>query len=194
MTKNEKKIKEDILNELEIPNVLNKLRPYAIEESASFTSEKIKVYSIKRVLVASFAGLACVFLVAMVIIIGSSNGKMFSGLAIDSNNKSYDMVENASESTQNSKDYERQEDAQNGSGANSSEAAPGNAQDVYSYYSSIKGNELSEVEINNYYSKIQTYVNEGKSKEEIVDIITEDDSSIDEETIEIIYDYIDSGN
>ena len=32
MTLIEKKIKEDILNELEIPNVLNRVRPYAIEE------------------------------------------------------------------------------------------------------------------------------------------------------------------
>ena len=187
MTLIEKKIKEDILNELEIPNVLNRVRPYAIEECKSFGSKKIRVYSVRRFLVPSLAGVVGVFLVVMLILIGSSNGKMFDGLAIMSNNKSYDMAENGASRDSAPQQPAPNEDMYSGDVKDGETASEPINISLYDYYlGNVETNVLTESEVNNYYNEIVTYVNEGKNKDDIALLYGENI----QESIKIIYDYI----
>ncbi len=187
MTLKEKKIKEDILNEIDVPNVLSKVRPYAQEQSTEFGSKKIRYFSLSKILTASFAGLVGV--IALIILI--QNGFSKSNF-LDMSEKSYEVGENSGKDF--SYDNEPGLNPQAPGNETSNDDTKESQKDLYNYYSGVVGNKLSEEKINNYYFEIKQYMNEGKTKEEIIEIYEEENSEIDQESIETIYAYINDNN
>ena len=183
MRKEEKKIKEDILKEIKVPDILSKIKPYANEQAAIMQEDNrtvhVNFHKPARVLTAC---LASVIGVVIVVIIGVSiNGTSFMGGNMkDASPADIDNYQNA----QSGSNYSEPNPSENYSSDDSSI-------DFINYYNSnVKNDELEENELLNYYNEICTYVANNKSIDEILAIYETNDSIEHEESIRIIYEYL----
>ena len=194
MTLKEKKIKDDILNEIEVPNVLNKVRPYAQEQCAEFGSKKISRFSFARVFSIAVAGLVGVVAMVALITVGFGESKSFSDSSKFNNMESSN--DKASESTPSESQFS-EDNMQGGKGdSHESGALPGelpndDTMDVYSYYlQEAPSEKLTIDQIYGYYQEITIYVSEGKNVDEVAEIMMEDYENLSRADVEIIYEYI----
>lgn len=189
MKKYEKRIRDDILNEMDIPNVLDKVKPYA-DEQASLMQENRKTIHLNfrrpaRILatcLACFIGVAIV----MVITISAKNGNVFSNFK--SAYEAKDSAPNAAE-----RDVFDKEDA-------NSSLAPSENEPQYQdsslseeflmyYYSNVQNDHLTNEELEKYSEEIQGYVANNKTLSEVLDMYKINESIEHEESITVIYNY-----
>lgn len=183
MRKVEKKIREDILNEIKVPDILSKIKPYADEQAAIMQEDnrtvRLNFHKPARVLTAC---LASVIGVIVIVIIGVSiNGSSFMAGSVKDARES--EMGNNSDALSDSDNWGGQ-----------SAPSEGNFEvvnDFYSYYSShVTEDMLGENELNNYYNEICTYVTENKTIDEVLAIYKTNDTIEHEESIRIIYEYL----
>lgn len=182
MTIKERKIKEEVLKELEVPNILQKIKPVA-NEQATIYQENNKTIRLNfqrpaRILVTC---VACLIGVMIFILVGVSinNNKP---VAKDSENASFDS--NFSDSA------EHQDKAEQYT-ASPSEPELTISPEFESYYNSkVTTDVLSSDDLKNYYSQISSYVSNNKTLDEILNYYQEDDECMHEESIRIIYEYL----
>ena len=194
MTLKEKKIKDDILNEIEVPNVLNKVRPYAQEQSAEFDNKKIRHFGFARIFSASMVGLLGVLTLVVLISLGFGKNGV---LNMSDSSKNYDALESASESGKSSETIPNgAQSDDNGKGDFQPESgAPKSYDDVYSYYlQAAPSQKITQAQVNDYYQEVFIYINEGKNFDEIAEIMLENDDNLSMEDLEIIYDYASDGD
>ena len=188
MKRTETQIRNDILKECNIPNILDKIKPYAEEQALSFQEEKrtvkLNFHRPAKVLISclSFAIVALL----VVIIVVPKGGKGFA---------SFDSAPEADweESNYSNKESEAASGKPDADNQNETSASsPDNLDDFYNYYdSNIKNDKLERNELQTYYNEISTYVHNGLTLDEVKENYKVDDVIPHEESIELIYNYLD---
>lgn len=180
MKKIEKQMKKDILNEIEVPNILPQLRPYAIEQAALFQKEtRIIKTGYQRpiaILTTCFTSLVAVMLVVLAGI-SLKNGGMLKDSAPE---KNADYMENAP--SYNSEDANKYDKP-----ASDNEQSFENFE--YEYGNKVSPEMTANSGLEKYYNEIRTYVQDGKTKDEVLDIY-KNDINISSEDVGLIYDYL----
>ncbi len=174
MTKKEMKIKKDVYNELDIPNVLDRVQPYAenraLELGENNRTIHLDFHRPARLITLS-AMFIIVFALTTVFVLNLNKGM---------------RIQQADASNANNKNYE----AENGAAHAPEQAVDESYGDFYSEYANKSTADLSNEEVHSIYYEIKGYIDEGKSLDEIYDIYSSQGNEVDKDTIEFIYNYI----
>lgn len=187
MTREEKRIREDILNEIEIPNILDKVKPYANEKAAILQEDKktvrLNFHRPARIFAAS---LACVIGVMIVFIVGIS----LNGGSLDSRTSKSSIMDGRY-------DYGGSGDANESAASepttpNQGEAAPMNQMSDDEFATYCENEQIGpqdKTELTELLNEIKAYVEEGKSVDEIIAIYNAQDERISEDFIRMAYNH-----
>ena len=187
MTKEERKIREDILNELEIPNVLDKVKPYANEKAAILQEDRKTVHlNFRRPAKIFVTCLACFFGVMIVFIIGIS----INGGYVNFGSARKDAAENAFfDGVPHQSNSQSEPSAPSYDDEKSTEYITTD-EEFLNYCKQEHIGPQNEVTLSEYFNDIKGYVSDGKSVEEIISIFNEQDEGSYEEFVRITYDYL----
>ena len=173
--KKEMIIKQDIINEMDIPNVLDKVRPIAKAQADEFLQEnrtvKLNFHRPAKIFATCFAAIIGVFLI------------VFVGVNLTHNSKaSFDIRDNAS--SENGMSYEQN------STPKQSDAQTSSFEDYQGEHQEEPSSGISDSDMEKYYNEVSTYLNEGKTLEEILAIYQARGDFQDEDIIKSIYNYL----
>ena len=189
----ERKIKEDIINEMDIPNVLDKVRPLALNKAQELSEERrtvtLNFHRPAKIFATCLASVVGLFLI-IIIGINVAGGKYSS--------QKYDMENKASSNDMavpnEDAEYEvgqRDKNTQESSSLPNEKPGTNEFLDFKnSYYESDISNKITENELFSYYSDISTYVNQGKSLEEILEYYNDENNVSYLDSITYIYNYL----
>ena len=174
----EKKIKEDIINELDIPDVLDKVRPLAIDKVMELEEEKqtvrLNFHRPAKIFATCFAS---VIAVVLIVVLGFNLTSNKSSRMYEAD---YANSADASESIPNESSY----------GKPNSKDEKISTEDLDSfkaeYFESITENKLSDEALETYYNEISSYISQGKTLEEVIDIYSTNEE-LDDDSITFIY-------
>lgn len=194
MKKVKKQIRNDILEECNIPDVLDKVKPYAIERAYEFREEnktvKLNFHRPAKILI-SCVSFAIVILIAAFIVpnVISGNNKLSFKTPLENTNdgdihapEGAQAQDNKNETPGYSEDPSQIDNTENFA-------------DFSAYYSGTDvSNKLKGEELKSYYSSVASCVDAGMELPEVKESLEEKYSNEEvseyEESIEIIYNYL----
>ena len=177
MTKKEMKIKKDVYNELDIPNVLDRIQPYAenraLELGENNKTIRLDFHRPARLITLGLTFVIVLALTTVFIVNQGLSSRKYSEMSPDSG-----------------WNYSNAESSNGGAGAAAPQSKDDMSEEFYEDFESETSSNLSTMEVNSLYTEIKGYIDDNKTLDEIYDIYSSQGNDVDREVIEYIYNYI----
>ena len=160
----EKKIKDDIINELDIPDVLDKVRPLAIDKAMEMEEKnqtvRLNFHRPAKIFATCFASFVGVVLIVVlgISLIGNKSNRMYE--ASNNDKKEFDSTNSTSASEPSFDDQYNEKPGTNDKEENIDSFGVFKA----SYFEAITTNRLSDEDLETYYNEILRFITQEKTK------------------------------